>query len=84
MLRRILLVLAVALVIAAMMVALAMPAFAAGGAADNCGPPGQLISDSAKVPGASTPEAFGGPSRTESQGCVRAGPAKNVGRWLVG
>jgi hypothetical protein len=64
MLRRILLVLAVALVIAAMMVALVMPAFAAGGAADNCGgPAGQLISDSAKVPGASTPEpeAFGGP-----------------------
>jgi hypothetical protein len=61
MLRRILLVLAVALVIAAMMVALAMPAFAAGGAADNCGPPGQLISDEAKDPSASTPEAFGGP-----------------------
>ena len=63
MLRRILLVLAVALVIAAMMVALAMPTFAAGGAADNCGPPGQLISELAKVPGASTPEpeAFGGP-----------------------
>ena len=60
MLRRILLVLAVALVMAAMMVALAMPTFAAGGAVDNCGePPGQLTSDLAKIPGASAREARG-------------------------
>jgi hypothetical protein len=59
--RRIMLVVMVALIMAAMMLAMAMPAFAQGGAAGNCGPPGQTHSQFAKEPGESTPESFGGP-----------------------
>jgi hypothetical protein len=61
MMRRIIMLGTVALVMAAMMVAMATPAFAKGGAAENCGPPGQTHSDYAKEPGESTPESFGGP-----------------------
>jgi hypothetical protein len=59
--KRIITILAVALVMAAMMVALAMPAFAAPNpesAAGACGPPGQTHREYAKIPGASTPEVF--------------------------
>jgi hypothetical protein len=59
--RRIMLMVTVALVMAAIMLAMAMPAFARGGAAENCGPPGETHSRDAKVPGESTPEIFGGP-----------------------
>ena len=74
--RRILLALMAAMVMALMMLAMAMPAFAArgeqGGAAANCGPPGQTHSDAAKVPGESTPETFEGPpDGSASRSCVR-------------
>jgi hypothetical protein len=60
--RRIFMLVMVALVMAAMMLAMAMPAFAQGGVAGNCGgPPGQTINESAKVPSHSTPEAWGEP-----------------------
>jgi hypothetical protein len=58
--RRIIMVVVVALVMAAMMLAMALPAFAQGGATVNCGPPGQTIRQEATVPGQSTPEAFEG------------------------
>jgi hypothetical protein len=51
----------VALVMAAMMVAMAMPAFAQGGAAGECGPPGQGVKIYATTPGESVPGAYGGP-----------------------
>jgi hypothetical protein len=57
--RRILLVLTVALVMAAMMLAMAMPAFAQGGAAERCGPPGQTVNGFAMAPGQSTTETWG-------------------------
>jgi hypothetical protein len=57
--RRIILLVAVALVMAAMMLAMAMPAFAQGGATEPCGgPPGQTINEAAKVPGQSTTETW--------------------------
>ena len=59
--RRIILLVAVALVMAAMMLAMAMPAFGApnpNSAAGHCGPPGQTINEAAKVPGQSTPETW--------------------------
>jgi hypothetical protein len=62
--RRIIMLVVVALVMAAMMLAMAMPAFGdpnPNSAAGNCGPPGQTHSDYAKEPGESTPESFGGP-----------------------
>ena len=45
----------------AMMMALAMPAFAQGGAAGKCGPPGQNARIYARTPGESVPGAYGGP-----------------------
>jgi hypothetical protein len=61
--RRIITLVVVASVMAAMMLAMAMPAFAArgeqGGAAANCGPPGQSHSEFAKDPGSAV-EAWGG------------------------
>jgi hypothetical protein len=59
--RRLLLLLAVVLVMTAMLLATALPAFAKGGVADKCGPPGLGHSIFAKFPGSSTKEAFGGP-----------------------
>ena len=59
--RRIITVVVVVLAMAAMMLAMAMPAFAKGGAAANCGPPGQTHSEAAKVPGEPTPVTFEGP-----------------------
>ena len=60
--RRILLVLTVALVMAAMMLTMALPAFAApnpeSAAGEACGPPGQTHKEYAKILGASTPEVF--------------------------
>jgi hypothetical protein len=56
--RRIVMLVVVALVMGAMMLAMALPAFAQGGAAANCGPPGQTISDAAQVPEQSTPETW--------------------------
>ena len=59
--RRIMTLAVVALVMAAMMVATALPVFAAANpdsAAGRCGPPGQNISEFAKAPG-SIPEAGG-------------------------
>ena len=78
MMRRILRVMAVALVVAAMMLAMAMPAFAShqGGAAGECGPPGQSHNEAAKEPGESTPEAWGGkkesvpPGQSASEQCA--------------
>jgi hypothetical protein len=61
MLRRMLLMSAVALAMAAMMLAMAMPTFAKGGAAGNCGPPGQGVRIYAHTPGESVPGAYGGP-----------------------
>jgi hypothetical protein len=57
--RRIISLVVAALVMAAMMLVMALPAFAKGGAAENCGPPGQTINEAAKVPGESTPAAWG-------------------------
>jgi hypothetical protein len=62
--RRIISLVVMALVMAAMMLAMALPAFGApnpNSAAGECGPPGQTHNDFAKVPGESTPETFGGP-----------------------
>jgi hypothetical protein len=56
--RRIIMLATVALVMAAMMLAMALPAFAQGGATVICGPPGQTIRQEATVPDQSTPEAF--------------------------
>jgi hypothetical protein len=58
--RRIISLVVVALVMATMMLVMALPAFAQGGAAENCGPPGQVINEAAKVPGQSTTENWGG------------------------
>jgi hypothetical protein len=61
--RRIILLVAVALVMAAMMLAMAMPAFGApnpNSAAGNCGPPGQSHSEAAKEEGSAV-EAWGEP-----------------------
>ena len=66
--RRIITVVVVALVMGAMMLAMAMPAFAQDGAAGNCGPPGQIISESAKVPGQSTTETWQGSGAQKSPG----------------
>ena len=55
--KRIIMLLSAALVMGAMMVTMAMPAFAAGGAAENCGPPGETTREYAKMPG-SLPEVF--------------------------
>ena len=53
---------AMALMLAMMTMAMAMPAFARGGAAGKCGPPGQsVVSIYAKTPGESVPGAYGGP-----------------------
>ena len=76
--RRILVVLTMALVMAALMLAMAMPAFAShqGGAAGECGPPGQSHQEAAKEPGESTPEAWGGkkesvpPGQSASEQCA--------------
>jgi hypothetical protein len=59
--KRIISVLSVMAIMVAMLVAAALPAFADGGAAANCGPPGQTHSDYAKDPGKSTVEARGEP-----------------------
>jgi hypothetical protein len=62
--RRIISLVVVALVMGAMMLAMAIPAFGApnpNSAAGNCGPPGQSHSEAAKVPGESTPETWGEP-----------------------
>jgi hypothetical protein len=63
MMKRIISLVVVALVMAAMMLAMAIPAFGApnpNSAAGTCGPPGQTISGAAKVPGQSTTETWGG------------------------
>jgi hypothetical protein len=65
--RRIITLVVVALVMAAMMLAMAMPAFGdpnPNSAAGRCGPPGQAHSEDAKEPGESTTETFGGPPGT--------------------
>ena len=72
--RRIITLVVVASVMAAMMLAMAMPAFAArgeqGGAAANCGPPGRSHSDFAKDPGSAV-EAWGEPpGQSVSQRCA--------------
>ena len=59
--KRILVLLTVAALMGVMLVAMAVPAFAFGGAAENCGPPGLTHREAAMEPGQSTPEAFGGP-----------------------
>jgi hypothetical protein len=56
--RRIISLVVVALVMATMLLAMALPAFAQGGAAANCGPPGQTINEAAKLPGQSTTETW--------------------------
>jgi hypothetical protein len=58
--RRIIMLVVVALVMAAMMLAMALPVFAKGGAAGECDSPGQSTSIDAKFPG-STPEVVGVP-----------------------
>jgi hypothetical protein len=75
--KRILLLLTVAFVTAVMMLAMAMPAFAShqGGAAGECGPPGQSHNEAAKEPGESTPEAWGKkepvpPGQSASEQCA--------------
>jgi hypothetical protein len=63
MMRRIMLVVTVALVMAAMMLAMMMPAFAGppgGVTPGDCIPPGEFFSDVAKSPG-SVPEFAGSP-----------------------
>jgi hypothetical protein len=58
--RRIMLVVTVALVMAAMMLAMMMPAFAGPPGPGECMPPGAFFSDVAKEPG-SVPEFVGAP-----------------------
>ena len=58
--RRIMLVVTVALVMAAMMLAMMMPAFAGPPGLGECIPPGEFFSDVAKSPG-SVPEFVGAP-----------------------
>ena len=68
--KRIISLVVVVLVMAAMMLAMAMPAFAFGGAAANCGPPGRSHSDFAKDPGSAV-EAWGEPpGQSVSQRCA--------------
>jgi hypothetical protein len=59
--RKKLAVLVTMLLMLAMMIPMAMPAFARGGAAGKCGPPGQGVRVYAKTPGESVPRAYGGP-----------------------
>jgi len=64
MMKRIISLVVVALVMGAMMVAMAIPAFGApnpNSAAGECGPPGQTHSEAAQEPGEPTPVTFGGP-----------------------
>jgi hypothetical protein len=59
-----------ALGVTAALAASAAPAAAKGGATEVCGPPGQSISQAAKLPG-STREAFDGPpGQVVSQFCA--------------
>jgi len=71
MMTRIISLVVVALVMATVMLVMAMPAFAQGGAAGNCGPPGQSHRQAAKVPGKSAPEAWGEPpGQSASKQCA--------------
>ena len=62
---------AVVAIMAALMVATALSAFAGPPGPGVCGPPGSVISQDAKAPGESTREAFGGPpGQTVSELCA--------------
>jgi hypothetical protein len=71
--RRIMLVVTVALVMAAMMLAMMMPAFAGppgGVTPGECIPPGQFFRDVAKFPG-SVPEGVGVPGQLVKEFCAQ-------------
>jgi hypothetical protein len=69
--RRIIMLVVVALVMGAMTLAMAMPAFAQGEFAENCAPPGQTVGGAAQVPGQSTTEAWGGaPGQDVAENCA--------------
>jgi hypothetical protein len=68
--RRIMTLAVVALVMAAMMVATALPVFAQGKGPGPCIPPGEVVRGAAKFPG-SVPGAFDvGPGRVISEACA--------------
>src|SRR5215208_2082986 len=71
--RRIISLAVVALVMAAMMLAMAMPAFGApnpNSAAGNCGPPGQSHSEAAKEEGSAVEAWPGPPGQSASALCA--------------